>query len=41
MGRRAGLALLFAVIAASAVVYFAVLFALGFRMRDFRLVSHA
>ena len=34
-------ALLFAVIAASAVVYFAVLFALGFRMRDFRLVSHA
>ncbi len=30
-----------AVIGASVVVYFAVLFALGFRMGDFRLVSHA
>ena len=29
------------IIVASAIVYFAVLFILGFRMRDFRLVSHA
>lgn len=32
---------LVAVICVSAVTYFAVLFAAGFRMSDFRLVSHA
>ena len=37
--QRAGWLLL--IITASVVCYFAVLFALGFRMRDFRLVSHA
>ena len=30
-----------AIIVASAVCYFAALFVMGFRMRDFRLVSHA
>ena len=29
------------IIAISVVSYFAILFAMGFRMRDFRLVSHA
>ncbi len=30
-----------AIVTLSAVIYFAALFAMGFRMRDFRLVSHA
>ena len=37
--KRAGF--LFVIVVGSAISYFAVLFVLGFRMKDFRLVSHA